>query len=99
MGRAGLCAHIEATMSLADRLADAIDQNSRLRLWARPATGITVFRPVAESADALLGRLPEGMLSTGAIAGETWLRSVAANPLANIDAIVDALHNSLEQTQ
>ncbi len=98
-GRDGLSARINATMSMAERLADAVDTHSKLELWARPTTGITVFRPIAESADALLARLPDGMLSTGAIAGDIWLRSVAANPLADIDAIVEALHNSLAQTQ
>ncbi len=99
LGRSGLSGHIATTMSLAERLADAVDQHAKLRLWARPKTGITVFRPVEEPVDTLLARLPVGMLSTGAVGSETWLRSVAANPLADIDAIVDALHNSLDQTQ
>ncbi|MEM9208937.1 MAG: pyridoxal-dependent decarboxylase [Pseudomonadota bacterium] len=99
LGRSGLCAAIESNLLSAKRLADAVDSHPQLELWRRPTTGITVFRPVNESVDALLSRLPVGMLSTGAVAGRTWLRSVAANPLADIDAIVDALHNSLGQTQ
>ena len=99
LGRNGLCGYIESNMAMADRLADAVESHPKLELWGRPSTGITVFRPVDESAEELLARLPVGMLSSGAVAGQTWLRSVAANPLADIDAIVDALHNSLEQTQ
>ena len=98
-GRRGLSEHVATTLSMAERLADAVDRHPMFELWARPKTGITVFRPVEEPVEKLLARLPTGMLSTGKVGGETWLRSVAANPLADIDAIVDALHNSLEQTQ
>ncbi len=98
-GRTGLATRIESTMTMADRLADAVDNDPRLELWSRPISGITVFRPLQSTTDALLERLPAGMFSKGSVAGSNWLRSVAANPLADLDAIVEVLHNSLAETQ
>ena len=53
-----------------------------------PKTGVTVFRPVTCSTEDFHQRLPEGMLSTCILQNKSWLRSVAANPLADIDQII-----------
>ena len=98
-GQSGLSARIEATMAMAEKLANAVDSDPRLELWSRPITGITVFRPLQSTAETLLRKLPVGMFSSGSVGGDSWLRSVAANPLADLDAIVEVLHNSLAETK
>jgi L-2,4-diaminobutyrate decarboxylase len=73
---------------MADSLADAIEKCDRLELWGRPQTAINVFRPVYSSTPALVQALPPGMLSTCVLDGQTWARSVAANPLVDMDLVV-----------
>ena len=57
-----------------------------------PITGVTVFRPLTMSTEELYNRLPDGMLSTCILDNEKWLRSVAANPMADIEEIVSAIN-------
>jgi L-2,4-diaminobutyrate decarboxylase len=40
-------------------------------------------------------RLPEGMFSTCLLDDKTWLRSVAANPLADINEIISTINNEI----
>ena len=56
-----------------------------------PKTGVTVFRPLTMSTGEFYQRLPEGMLSTCVLDDKKWLRSVAANPLADIDILLSAI--------
>jgi L-2,4-diaminobutyrate decarboxylase len=86
-GKVGLVDRIDRTMMVAQQLADRIKAEPTLTLWAMPQTGITVFRSRQVSVDDLLAALPEGMLSTCMLDNERWLRSVAANPMADIEAI------------
>ncbi|MGB3492742.1 MAG: pyridoxal-dependent decarboxylase [Elainellaceae cyanobacterium] len=86
-GKVGLVDRIDRTMTMATQLAENINTEARLTLWAMPKTGITVFRSEEHNADRLLAALPAGMLSTCVLQDEKWLRSVAANPMADIAAI------------
>ena len=90
-GREGVAQRIDHLMRLADLLADAIEKSDRLELWGRPQTGINVFRPMYSSTARLLLKLPPGMLSTCVLDGNTWARSVAANPSVDIDLVVEQL--------
>ena len=56
-----------------------------------PKTGVTVFRPRHFDTQEIHEKLPLGMLSICLIEDEYWLRSVAANPLADIDLIVSTI--------
>lgn len=47
------------------------------------------------STEAFYERLPEGMLSTCVLDNEKWLRSVAANPLADIDEIISTIKDTI----
>ncbi|MDA3876562.1 MAG: hypothetical protein PF483_05695 [Halothiobacillus sp.] len=47
--------------------------------------------PVSSSAAALVEALPSGMLSTCVLEGQTWARSVAANPLADMALVVEKI--------
>ena len=90
-GRDGVAQRLDRLMQMADSLADAIEKSDRLELWARPQTAISVFRPVGSSTAALLQALPPGMLSTCVLDGQTWARSVAANPSVDLDLVVERI--------
>lgn len=95
-GKKGVSDRIEHTMSLATMLAEKLAKEERISLWAVPTSGVTVFRPLTMSTEELYKRLPEGMFSTCIFEGEKWLRSVAANPLADIDEIFSAIKEAIE---
>ncbi|MCU7833938.1 MAG: aspartate aminotransferase family protein [gamma proteobacterium symbiont of Taylorina sp.] len=92
-GKNGIVEHIDKSMLMANKLASELAKEDSIRLWAKPKTGITVFRPLACSTEDFYQRLPEGMLSTCILQNKTWLRSVAANPLADIDTIISTIYN------
>jgi glutamate/tyrosine decarboxylase-like PLP-dependent enzyme len=94
-GKAGLASRIDHAMSLASKLAAALDNEKDVELWATPKTGVTVFRPLTMNTGKFYDSLPEGMFSTCVIDDTQWIRSVAANPLADIDKIMSALRKSL----
>ena len=95
-GQTGLVQRIDRTMAIAHQLSSFVQTEPSLELWAAPQTGITVFRSQAIASDTLLQRLPTGMFSTCVIEDEVWLRSVAANPVADISGIIDALRQAIE---
>jgi glutamate/tyrosine decarboxylase-like PLP-dependent enzyme len=90
-GREGVAQRLDHLMQMADSLADAIEKCDRLELWGRPQTAINVFRPVYSSTAALVQALPPGMLSTCVLDGQTWARSVAANPSVDMNLVVERL--------
>jgi len=90
-GRKGIAARLDHSMDLASRLADRLAGDRDLVLWSRPETGITVFRPAAVDVDSFMTRIPAGMLSTCTVQGERWVRSVAANPMADVEAIFERI--------
>jgi len=90
-GRKGVAQRLDHLMQIADSLADAIEKYDRLELWGRPQTAINVFRPVYSSTAALVQALPPGMLSTCVLDGQTWARSVAANPSVDMDLVVERI--------
>ena len=94
-GRDGLVERIDRTMLMATKLAENLNNNKRIALWAMPTTGVTVFRPLTCRTEELHQRLAEGMFSSCMLDDETWLRSVAANPLADIDEIISKLNDEL----
>jgi len=96
-GRTGIAARIERCVSLADRLAEFVDSDSRLRLLAQPRTGIVVWRPRDSGTfDRLSRKLPTGATSITTIAGERWFRMVAANPNADIDLLIDGIQKAVD---
>jgi L-2,4-diaminobutyrate decarboxylase len=90
-GREGVAQRLDHLMRMADSLADAIEKCDRLELWGKPQTGINVFRPMRLSTAALVQTLPPGMLSTCMLDGQTWARSVAANPSVDMDLVVKTI--------
>ena len=94
-GRRGTAERIERCMEMAERLGRAIEADGRLLLFAPPETGVVVFRPRAGDARTMYQWLPSGMCSTTAIGGQTWLRCVAANPLADMDRVIAAIRDAV----
>ena len=90
-GRDGLAERIDRCMENADKLARAVAVDPKWRLFAPPETGVVLFRPATGDCEAALARLPSGLASTTKIAGETWLRCVAANPNVDIGCVLDAV--------
>jgi glutamate/tyrosine decarboxylase-like PLP-dependent enzyme len=90
-GKNGIAGRIDHTMSMASKLANELNKEESISLWDRPKTGITVFRSLSISTDEFYRALPEGMFSTCILDNVKWLRSVAANPLANIDEIISTI--------
>jgi len=94
-GREGLVERIDRTMLMSAKLAEELSNKKGIALWALPTTGVTVFRPLTCRTDELHKRLPEGMFSTCMLDDETWLRSVAVNPLADIDEIISIINDEI----
>ena len=90
-GRSGAAARIEHCMELAQRLAERVERAPELELFARPATGVVLWRPARGTAAEVRERLDGAFVSLSTTHGETWLRSVAANPNADPDLVVDAV--------
>jgi glutamate/tyrosine decarboxylase-like PLP-dependent enzyme len=94
-GKEGLAEYIDHAMSMADMLAAEMSKEDGICLWAMPKSGVTVFRPLTLSTDELYKCLPDQMFSNSVLDGEKWIRSVAANPLADIDKIIAAVQGAV----
>ena len=89
-GRQGTAELIDHCMALAERLAERIAQEPELELFAPPRTGVVLWRPRKQiDLDLLIGRLEGAFVSKARIGEKQWLRSVAANPMADPDLVVD----------
>src|SRR5690554_3674622 len=94
-GKEGIADRIDHSMSMANILATELIKDDKISLWAMPKTGVTVFRPLTMNTDEFYQCLPEGMLSTCMLDNEKWLRSVAANPLADIEEIASIISEAI----
>jgi len=90
-GKKGLADRIDHTMAMANTFAKALSKEESISLCSLPKTGVTIFRPLTSSTEDFHSRLPEGMLSTCIVKNKNWLRSVAANPLADIKKIISII--------
>lgn len=87
-GRDGVAARIDDGMRLAERLAQLVDERPNLELFAAPVSGVVVWRPRDHDARQVAGRVTGAYVSVTEIDGQTWLRSVAANPMARPEYVV-----------
>ncbi|MBU2752516.1 aspartate aminotransferase family protein [Acidithiobacillus thiooxidans] len=97
-GKEGIADRIDHAMSMANMLATELIKEDNISLWAMPTTGITVFRPLTMNTEEFYQRLPEGMFSTCMLDNVKWLRSVAANPLADIEEITSKISEVIHGT-
>jgi L-2,4-diaminobutyrate decarboxylase len=95
-GREGLARQIEHCMGLAEKFAAFIKGDPRLELLGEPETGIVVWRPRdAASADLLHSLLPPGSTSLTTLSGKRWMRNVAANPNADVEAFAKEIRRAI----
>jgi len=87
-GRAGLTERLDRSMALADHLADLVHAEPRLELRDRPRTGVVLWRPRHADPDTIRPRLTDAFVSAATVDGKRWLRSVAANPMAQPEHVV-----------
>jgi len=90
-GRDGIAERLDRCMASAARLSAAIERHRAYRLFGKPETGVVLFELLETHPEQLLSALPAGLAALAAIEGKTFLRCVAANPLADVDLIIDNL--------
>ena len=91
-GRCGVAEWIETTMTLADELWGLVEAHPDLEARSRPHAGVLCWRHRTVGVDAVRANLPGDVLvSVTAVDGELWLRSVAANPMADPVRVVDGV--------
>lgn len=93
-GRDGIASSIESGVVLADVLADRLDADPRAALKQRPETGVVNWRPRHRDLEDTHAALGDTASST-AIDGQKWLRHVAANMHADIEAVWDKIDAAL----
>lgn len=96
LGLDGIAGLVDHGMTLADRLLARIAGEGRLTTFGPNSSGVVAWRHLDHDSQAVREAMAELPAATGAfvstvdIEGLTWLRSVAANPLADPDRVVDA---------
>jgi|GEM_PF-109910 len=95
-GRNGLAARIDRAMALADALHARLDQHPGIELFGAQVSGVVLWRPAGGvDTAATAARLPPGMASRTRVAGDDWIRHVAANPMADLELIWKAIEHAL----
>ena len=95
-GREGIASYVDLAMSNSEKFAIEIQKDERTSLWGFPQTGVTVFRPTGLSTRDFMANLPAGVFSTCNFGQEIWVRSVAANPMVDIERILRTVAKGLE---
>jgi L-2,4-diaminobutyrate decarboxylase len=91
-GRSGLAALIERTMGHAELLWQLVERHPDLIARSAPRSGVVCWRHRSVPVGSIIAHLPPDVLvSTAVVDGETWLRSVAANPMADPEFVVSAV--------
>ncbi len=97
-GQAGLARRINRAMSLADDLWRRLDAHSKAQLFGPQTSGVVLWRPSGSiDIDRAMASLPAGSASRTAAGGQVWIRHVAANPCADIEAIWQPIEQFLER--
>lgn len=91
-GRSGLADVIDHCMELAEELHGLVEAHDELVPRSQPRSGIVCWRHRTVPSDVVLGHLPRDVVvSSTVIAGQPWLRSVSANPLADPRLVVEGV--------
>ncbi|CRK57863.1 pyridoxal-dependent decarboxylase family protein, putative [Alloactinosynnema sp. L-07] len=88
-GRRGVAQRIDHCMSMAQELTERIAAEPGLELHSRHQTGVVLWRPRGADSRAIRDRLRRSFVSLSEVRGTLWLRSVAANPMASPNDVVD----------
>jgi L-2,4-diaminobutyrate decarboxylase len=96
-GRNGIAQMLDQSMELADWLHDLAEASDDFVVRSRPHTGVLCWRHRTVAPDAIKQHLTDdAFISTTTVDGEPWLRSVAANPLANPEYVFQAARQAAE---
>ena len=95
-GRRGLAERIERSVDDATELARRLERDARTTLLERPATGVVVWRPARADPERTLARLGPTSSSLR-LDGALWLRQVAANRHADVDAVWAVIDRALDE--
>lgn len=99
-GRVGVADAIDRTMQIADDLWALVDAHPRLEARSRPQAGVVCWRHRSVTASAIREHLPPHVLvSTTVVDGESWLRSVAANPMGDPALVVEGVLAAASEAQ
>lgn len=96
-GRRGIAERIERCMQLAEELADRIEREPELELFAHPVAGVVLWRPKEKDPRTVRERMRGAFVSLTEVQEKMWFRSVAANPRADPDRVVDSVLNALKE--
>ena len=97
-GKRGLARRIEGCVASSEILADFVENDGRLELFANPETAVVVWRPSELSVfDQVQSGLPEGAVSTTRLDGDLWFRNVFTNPNADVENYVVMLEEVLNK--
>jgi L-2,4-diaminobutyrate decarboxylase len=94
-GQEGYAERIDRCMAAAATFAAFVENEPKLELFAPPETGVIVWRPRHIELGEFSSRLPDGLASHTILAGESWLRCVAANPVVDVNAVIGAVREAL----
>lgn len=93
-GQSGLAERIERCVRIAEDLAQRLEADPRTELKCAPETGVINWRPLQADTAAVVAAL-EGTSSAFTIGDAVWVRQVAANPFADVDAIWSRIEAAL----
>ncbi len=88
----GIASWIDRSMEIADALHQRIVDSTVLEARTTPQSGVVNWRRTDVTVEETVSSLPPSVfVSTTNIDGERWLRSVAANPLADPDLVFQTI--------
>lgn len=95
LGRSGVASLIESGISNAQDFSEHLMIDGRFEVWRKPEAGVVLWRPKNRDPSDFRLRLQDASVSLTRIDGEVWLRSVAANPLFEVNHIFSAATQAL----
>ena len=90
-GKKGIENLINTSMNNACKFYNELLKIKNIEVFTKPITGITLFRHKKIDVDEFLNKIPKGVFSKCKPNKEEYIRSVALNPMANIDEIIELI--------
>ena len=95
-GKKGIEKLLNNSMKNANLFYEKLKEIDEIELFKKPVTGITLFRPKAMEVNEFLSNLPKGVFSKCKVREIEYVRSVALNPMADIEKIIDLIKITLK---